>query len=230
MTLPPVAVLQKESPSARYVAPFAAFLACLLLIPRLPVAPDLKGLFWIAFLAPLCVLCWPRQIPVKPVRPSWSIGIGVAVFLIWIAPDLVFHGYRNLSLFSNYVIGHAHPSMPAASLHSPWTLSWRTARAVIIVPIVEELFWRAWLMRWLIDTKFERVPLGAYATFAFWMTAVLFASEHGPYWDVGLLAGVIYNAWMVRSKSVADCILAHAITNGLLCAYVISAAQWQYWL
>lgn len=85
-------------------------------------------------------------------------------------------------------------------------------------------------MRWLIDVKFERIPLGTFAPFAFWVTALLFASEHGPYWDVGLVTGVIYNAWMVRSKSVADCILMHAVTNGLLCAYVITTAQWQYWM
>ncbi|MGH9655228.1 MAG: CAAX prenyl protease-related protein, partial [Bryobacteraceae bacterium] len=138
--------------------------------------------------------------------------------------------YRDLPLFSNFLVGHAHSSIPAVSLHSTWVLGWRTARAVIIVPVVEELFWRAWLMRWLIDAKFERVPLGTFAPFAFWATAVLFASEHGPYWDVGLITGVIYNAWMVRSKSVADCVLMHAVTNGLLSAYIMSTAQWQYWM
>lgn len=166
----------------------------------------------------------------RPIRPLWSIGIGAAVFLIWIAPDLLSHGYRSLPIFSNSVVGHLQSPAPAASLHSAWFLGWRTARAVIIVPIVEELFWRAWLMRWLIDTDFERVPLGTFAPFAFFLTAVLFASEHGPYWDVGLAAGIIYNFWMVRSKSVADCILMHAVTNALLCVYVIGAGQPQYWM
>jgi CAAX prenyl protease-like protein len=101
---------------------------------------------------------------------------------------------------------------------------------VVIVPIVEELFWRAWLMRWAISPDFEKVPLGSYSAFAFWITAILFASEHGPYWDVGLITGIIYNAWMIRTKSVADCILMHAVTNGILSGYVIATAQWQYWL
>ena len=68
-------------------------------------------------------------------------------------------------------------------------LALRLFRAVVIVPVVEELFWRAWLMRWLIDADFEKVPLGAYAPRAFWIVALLFASEHGPYWDVGLACG-----------------------------------------
>ena len=62
------------------------------------------------------------------------------------------------------------------------------------------------------------------------MTAVLFSAEHGPYWDVGLLAGITYNWWMLRTHRLADCIVAHAVTNGLLAIYVLYAGHWQYWL
>ena len=65
------------------------------------------------------------------------------------------------------------------------------------------------------------MPLGKYVPSAFWIVAVLFASEHGPYWEVGLAAGIIYNWWMVRTRNLADCILAHAVTNGLLAVYVL---------
>jgi CAAX prenyl protease-like protein len=99
------------------------------------------------------------------------------------------------------------------------------------VPILEELFWRGWLMRWLIDSKdFERVPLGTFAPAAFWLTALLFASEHGSFWDVGFAAGIVYNWWMIRTRNLWDCILAHAVTNAVLATYVIGAGQWQYWL
>ena len=84
-------------------------------------------------------------------------------------------------------------------------------------------------MRWLINNDFQKVPLGAYSPLAFSVTALLFASEHGPYWDVGLITGVIYNLWMIRTKSLPDCILMHAVTNGILSAYVIARGQWQYW-
>ena len=60
--------------------------------------------------------------------------------------------------------------------------------------------------------------------------ALLFAAEHGPYWDVGLAAGVIFNLWMVRTKSLGDLILAHAVSNACLGAYVIAAGKWEYWL
>jgi hypothetical protein len=81
----------------------------------------------------------------------------------------------------------------------------------------------------LIDNDFRKIPLGTYAPLAFWATAALFGSEHGPYWDVGFLMDIIYNLWMIRSKSLADCILMHGVMNGLLSVYVIVYSQWQYW-
>jgi CAAX prenyl protease-like protein len=83
-------------------------------------------------------------------------------------------------------------------------------------------------MRWMIDRDFWNVPLGKYDATAFWVTAVLFASEHGPYWEVGLITGVIYNWWMVRTKNLADCILMHAVTNGILSVYVVLSGRWEY--
>jgi hypothetical protein len=100
----------------------------------------------------------------------------------------------------------------------------------VLVPIIEELFWRGWLMRWLIDADFRKVPLGSYSGRAFWITALLFASEHGPYWEVGLLAGIAYNWWILRTRTLGDCIIAHAVTNAALSAYVIAAGKWQYWM
>jgi CAAX prenyl protease-like protein len=84
-------------------------------------------------------------------------------------------------------------------------------------------------MRWLIKPEFSSLRLGAFSRQSFAMTAVLFAAEHGSFWDVGLLAGIAYNYWMVRTKSLGDCILAHAITNACLSAYVLLAGKWHYW-
>ncbi|HEX3683744.1 MAG TPA: CAAX prenyl protease-related protein [Bryobacteraceae bacterium] len=230
MLLEPLAATpRREYPSVRYIAPFGVFLLFLAIFPRLPLDPRWEAALRVVLLAAICLLCWPREIAVRPLFWLASMGIGAAVFLLWIAPDLLIPGYREAPLFSNALVGHAHASPGAPALHTPWMLAWRTARAVVVVPVVEELFWRAWLMRWLINSDFRRVPLGAYSPLSFWLTAVLFASEHGPYWDVGLLTGVIYNLWMIRSKSVADCVLMHAVTNALLSAYVIWHAQWQYW-
>lgn len=183
----------------------------------------------VVLLAAVCAICWPPELPLRPAQPLGAIAVGGVVFLLWIAPDVLFPGYRQTFLFSNGIVGHLHSSLRAGDLHNPWVLTWRTIRAVAIVPVVEELFWRGWLMRWLIHADFRKVPIGTYSPLAFWVTAILFASEHGSYWDVGLVTGIIYNWWVIRSKSIPSCILMHAVTNALLSAYVIATAQWQYW-
>ena len=115
--------------------------------------------------------------------------------------------------------------------HDPVFLFFRIAISVIAVPVLEELFWRGWLMRWIIDSNhFERVPLGTYAPVAFWVVAA--ALRVGAWLVLGCRsgAGIVYNWWMVRTRNLWNCIIAHAVTNGALAAYVIVAGQWQYWL
>ena len=221
--------LLEQYPTVRYIAPFAAILALLALWPKLTLDPAWTWPLAVLLVGAVCFVSWPPELSLVPSRWPASIAVGIAVFFLWIAPDVLFPHYRSSILFSNQILGQVHSSLPPEALHSPWVLAWRTARAVLVVPIAEELFWRGWLLRWLINSNFQKVPLGAYSPFAFWIVAALFASEHGPYWDVGLVTGVIYNWWMIRTKSVASCILMHAVTNGLLSAYVIVYNQWQYW-
>jgi CAAX prenyl protease-like protein len=162
-------------------------------------------------------------------RWAMTIAIGIAVFAIWVAPDLLFPGYRQHWLFQNAITGRLSSSIPAELRENLLVLLFRSVRAMVLVPIIEELFWRAWLLRWLIDTDFEKVPLGAYTASSMWISALLFASEHGPYWEVGLIAGLAYNFLMIKSRSLGDCILAHAITNGVLSLFVVLTGRWEYW-
>lgn len=217
-------------PSIPYILPFGVFMGFLALHLVLPM-PDLTDQVVRLVGVTLVLLLFSRPVLDFRVR-QWAptVLIGVAVFAIWIAPDLLFPGYRRHWLFENRITGSAHATLSVAGQGQAAVLALRTIRAVVIVPIIEELFWRAFAMRWVISENFQAVPLGAYQARAFWIVAILFASEHGAYWDVGLIAGIIYNWWMVRSKSLGDLILAHAITNGCLCAYVIMAGKWEYWL
>jgi CAAX prenyl protease-like protein len=198
--------------------------------PYSPISPLVEWPLQTLVLAVIAFYCWPSELPKVPRYWAGSIAVGVVVFCVWVGPDVLIHGYRNSILFSNSLFGAPHSSLPPAAQRSAWVLAWRCARASLVVPIAEELFWRAWLMRWLINNNFLSVRLGTYAPLAFFVTALLFASEHGPYWDVGLATGLIYNLWMIRTKSVADCILMHAVTNGVLSAYVLATRNWQYWM
>jgi CAAX prenyl protease-like protein len=215
--------------SLPYVVPFGAVLVLLAVRPYLSLSPLAEQLVWIAVMS--ATLAWLAR-PVLDFRiRNWSgsLLMGVTVFAIWIGPDRIFPGYHAHWLFSNPVTGAVSATLAESSRGDAAVLTLRTLRAAVFVPIAEELFWRGWLMRWLISPEFKEVPLGAWSARAFWIVAVLFAAEHGPFWDVGLAAGVLYNWWMVRTKSLGDLILAHGVTNACLSAYVVLAGRWEYW-
>jgi CAAX prenyl protease-like protein len=216
--------------TAAYVAPFVVFVLLMSGLPRLGIGPELSypirtlaalGAWWMLSRG---LFAW------RPRQALGSIALGGAVFAVWIGPDLLWPGYRSHWLFENVLTGAARSTVEASWRNDPVFLGFRVFGSVLVVPVIEELFWRGWLMRWLTGSEFEKVPLGAYVPRAFWVTAILFGLEHGPYWDVGLAAGVAYNWWVVRTRSLADCVLAHGVTNGCLAAWVLASGAWSYWL
>jgi CAAX prenyl protease-like protein len=227
MTAAP-ATRQASPGSLPYILPFLVFLGFLAVSDYLPNTAVRYALV-LAVMAAVIVVFSRPVLSFRVAHPLLTIGAGIAVFLIWIAPDVLIPGYRQHWLFQNSLTGTLASTFPEDLRSNPTVLALRFLRAVVIIPIAEELFWRAWLMRWIINPKFQEIPLGTYAPIAFWVTAALFASEHGPYWDVGLLAGIAYNWLMIRTRSLGDCILAHAITNALLSAYVLVSGKWEYW-
>ena len=212
-----------------YVAPFVILLAVIGLQPWIPLPPLALQVLAVGILAAVIrLIAWPVvDFHVK----NWtgSLLLGAGVFALWIAPDALFPGYRGHWLFSNAILGAVSPGLPEAVRGDALVLLLRGLRAALIVPIIEELFWRAWLMRWLMSPDFAAVPLGKYSASAFWIVAILFASEHGPYWEVGLATGILYNWWMIRTRSLGDLILTHGVTNLCLSVYVVAAGKWEYW-
>lgn len=213
-----------------YVGPFFAFVALLGLSKSWPLPEVASQALFVVLMAGVLLFVGRPAIDLRIRSLGGTLAVGVGVFVVWILPDLLFPGYRHGALFENSLLGKAAGALPEAVRSDRVVLILRAARASLIVPIAEELFWRGWLMRWIVSTEFERVPLGAYAPSAFWIVASAFASEHGSYWDVGLAAGIAYNWWMIRTKSLGDLILAHAVTNAVLSAYVVFAGKWEYWL
>ena len=218
-------------PAVPYLAPFAAFIAVMALEKAAGLPTEVMyPLRVVVTLAVLLAVSRPA-LAQRPGRPMASVVLGALVFALWIAPDVIFGpGYRHSVIFQNSLTGTAASSIPIALRGSAWFLALRTASCALLVPPVEELFWRGWAMRWLISNDFHKIPLGTYQRAAFWLVAVMFAAEHGPYWEVGLATGIIYNWWMLRTRNLTDCIIVHGVTNGLLSAYILTAHQFQYWL
>ena len=214
---------------AGYVAPFVTFVLAMTIEKSLGIPAAIGYPIRFALTLAVILLFSRDYITLRPRAPLGSVLIGMAVLVIWIGPDQFF-GYRHSWLFENSLTGRAESSLPADLRANVPFLILRCVTSFALVPVLEELFWRGWLMRWLIERDFRKVPLGTYQPMAFWLVAALFASEHGPFWEVGLVAGAIYNWWLVRTRNLADCILAHGVTNALLCAWVVYTGHWEYWL
>ncbi len=217
-----------KHPAIPYVLPMAVFMVFLALGDFL----GLGALEYPVRVVVLAAVIWFFARPALDLRMphwTWSVLLGLATFVVWVAPDVLFPGYRSHWLFENFLTGKVASSVAEPLRSNTMVLVSRAIRASLIVPIVEELFFRGWLMRWLIKNDFLSVKLGTYATDAFWITAAMFSVEHGPYWEVGLLTGIAWNWWMVKTKSLGDCILVHAVTNAALSAYTVFGGHWQYW-
>jgi CAAX prenyl protease-like protein len=212
-----------------WVGPFAVFILWLAIDKYLPIANPVKEILRDIIVVAAIFGFSRRVLPTG--APNWvpSIAVGLVVCLLWIAPDSLMPGWRNHAVFQNAITGRVTTSIRPAEL-TPLMLFLRTLRAVVLVPVLEELFWRGWLPRWIQSPKVDRVPLGQYTALAFWATAVLFAAEHGPFWEVGLLAGIVYNLWMRNTRSLGDLMLAHGVTNLALSAYVIVTGRWGFWM
>lgn len=148
-----------------------------------------------------------------------AILIGMIVFIVWIFPE-GYYPQLGHSSFNPYKL--SNPSLIYLSI------AFRFIGAVIIVPVFEELFWRSFLIRWIINQNFKMIPLGTYTLSSFLITIIFFGFEHHR-WLVGILAGIIYNLLLYKYKNIRLCIVSHATTNLLLGLYVLKTEQWSFW-
>jgi hypothetical protein len=214
-----------------WVAPFAVFMIWLAVGPSLGLPQPWESVARVGVLVAV-LLTISREVvfSLRIKHPLTSILLGLAVCVMWVAPDQLVPGWRDHWLFTNSVTGKVTTSIPPEEFANLLVVVLRVVRAALLVPILEELFWRGWLPRWLINNAFDQVPMGTFNAIGFVGTAVLFASEHGPFWEVGLACGLIYNWYLWKTKSLGDLVLVHGVTNLALSGFVLVTKQYAYWM
>jgi hypothetical protein len=172
-------------------------------------------------------------------KPFWgtAVVVGVLVAAGWV----IGQHWANQVTFGEHSLGgrfFLFPGKPDAdypfsdlsplSMYSQIVL--RILVATTTVAIVEELFWRGFLLRALIDwDRFERIPLGTFTLFSFLGTSLLSMLEHPDNWLVSIFCWFAYNGLMYWRKSLFCLMLTHGITNLVLYTYVLIAGDWLFW-
>lgn len=218
-----------------YITPFALFMAGLALVQGVKALAGGSGNFfltepayWIYPLQTLAcavalVIFW-RDYDFGPQRPiPLAIGIGVVVFVLWISPQAFLGLPPRIDGFNPQVFAD-QPSLY-------WgTIAARMLRLVIVVPLVEEIFWRGFLQRYLVNERFSTVAFGTYTHLSFWGVAIAFTLVHNqPDWPAAFVTGALYGWIAVKTKSLLACVVAHAVTNLLLGIYILKTGQWGFW-
>ena len=122
----------------------------------------------------------------------------------------------------------ADPTLPDGSGFDWVFVFFRLIGLIVIVPVMEELFWRSFLLRWLDRHDFLTYDPRKVSVRAMLLCAVLFASEHNL-WFAGLLAGLVYGLVYVRSSNLWLPIVSHATTNAALAWWILATGHWQFW-
>jgi len=170
------------------------------------------------------ILHWRRYYDFsRPRQPILALIVGVVVLVIWIAPQAFLGFSGRYDGFDPFFFGASGPAF--------WlNISLRFLKLAVVVPIIEEIFWRGFLLRWVIDVDFTRVPFGTFSWPSFLAVTAGFVLEHQMSdWPAAVFTGMLYNFIAYRTKSLTACILSHAATNLLLGVYVLHTGQWGFW-
>ncbi|HMC28133.1 MAG TPA: CAAX prenyl protease-related protein [Verrucomicrobiae bacterium] len=222
----------RASPALVRVFPFVLFIA---LTALQPYAGE-TGQYWIYLLKTVVAgaILWSSRslIPEMRWKLSWEgLAVGAAVFLVWIklgdiirAAGFGSFGEWRISAKSWNPAAHYGSNSPVAEFF----LAVRVIGSVLVVPPMEEVFYRSFVYRYIRSPNFEALPLGQFFWAPFLITSVLFGFEHRE-WLAGILCGFAYQGLVCWKKRLGDAITAHAVTNGLLAFWVIAKQQWQFW-
>jgi CAAX prenyl protease-like protein len=225
------ALARRRADSLARITPFALYLAFLAAQPLirdvLPTGWDGRWLYAVQIGAVLAALSFfarhyaeLRPLALGAREAIEAVGVGVVVFALWINLD-----------FSWAMLGAPGPGFDprnASGDIDPVLAAVRIFGAAAVVPIMEELFWRSYILRWIDETRFLSLAPAATSGRALLISAVLFGFEHNL-WLAGIVAGLAYCFLYRRAGKLWSPILAHATTNLLLGGWVLATGAWSFW-
>ena len=106
-----------------------------------------------------------------------------------------------------------------------WTfLAGRLCGLVLVVPLMEELFWRSFLLRYATRADFTSLAMGQFSAGAFWTVVAISAAAHRK-WLAAAIASALFT-WLLRhTRTLFIVLVAHAAANAALGCYILAPGQ-----
>ena len=218
---------QKMAASPEYarIAPFAVFVA--LTFGQGKLGPT--STYWM-YLVKTLVGAWLIQeawsfVPEMRWKFSWqAVLVGVLVCVVWIGLDGYYPRLANAS-----TEWHPYQQFGAGAFSAHFYNGVRLLSSSIVVPPLEEVFYRSFLYRYFVRVNFLTMPLNQFHGLSFVVTSAIFGLMHPDRWLAGILCGLAYQGLVVRMNRLGDAMTAHGITNFLLGVWVIWKGAWSFW-
>ena len=214
------------------VLPFVAFMALLALRGLAPADArwgfDARWLYALnlAVVGGLLAAWWrqygelARQNLPTAAECAAAAAVGLLVFALWIQLDAPWMQIGEPTAAFVPVNAQGQRDWPLIAV--------RWLGAALLVPVMEELFWRSFLMRWLQQPVFEGLDPRRVGPRAVLLSSFVFMLAH-PLWLAAIVAGLAYALLYRRTGRLWTAVIAHAVTNGALGAWVVASGQWQFW-
>ncbi len=216
-----------SAPEYPRVAPFGIFVVLTVLQQEKAFGP--ASYYWLYVVKTVLVawMLWEARSFVPEMR--WKISleailVGILIFAVWVGLDGYYPRLAKLGKGWN-PNDQFGPGSAAA-----WAcIVFRIAGSSLVVPPIEELFYRSFLYRYFVKIDFRAMPLGQFHPLSFAVTSILFGLMHPEQWVAGILCGLAYQWLVVRNNRLGDAMTAHAITNFLLGIWVVWRQAWSFW-
>lgn len=206
------------------VLPFAAYIGILALAKFIP-DPLWAYALRVGIVAGLLALFAGQYVELRTARKTgprdWAIAVtvGAVIFVLWINLDVPWLSFGQKQTFEATL----------ASGQLDWRMAAvRIAGAALVVPVMEELFWRSFILRTIDRSDFLAQDPSTTSWKALLASSILFGFEH-ELWFAGVVAGLAYGWLYVRTGNLWVPIVAHGLTNLMLGAWIISTGKWQFW-
>lgn len=174
-----------------------------------------------------CVVEMRALVPEMRWAVSWeAVLAGMLVFIIWVGLDPYYPKFNFL--FKQGAPWNPFKQFGAGSAAGWFFVAVRTLGSALVVPPLEETFYRSFLYRYLVRINFTAMPLNQMHWLSFFVTSLLFGFAHYQ-WLAGVLCGLSYQGLVIRKNRLGDAMTAHAITNFLLGVYIPGRGAWQFW-